>query len=73
MARFVTKKEMESIIQEFNKALFNLDVALEVICEHYCMVDKDEFSKFCAGVAKARIENANNKTISKEKPENKEE
>ena len=70
MARFVTKKELEKVVQDVNKALFNLDVAIEVICEHYCMVDKAEFSDFIANCAKERIENAKlfNKNI-----ENKEE
>ena len=67
MARFVTKKELESILQEINKALFNLDVAVETICEDYCKVDKAEFSENITKRAKARIENAkplneNNKT-----------
>ena len=65
MGKYVTQKELKDIIQEVNKALFNLDVAIEVICEHYCMVDKAEFSKFITDCAKARIENANTKPINK--------
>lgn len=67
MGKYVTQKELEHIIQEFNKALFNLDVAIEVICEHYCMVDKAEFTKFISDCAKARIAKENNKTISENK------
>lgn len=68
MARFITKKELESILQEINKALFNLDVAVETICEDYCKVDKAEFGENITKRAKARIENAKqfNKTENKE-------
>lgn len=68
MARFITKKELESILQEINKALFNLDVAVETICEDYCKVDKAEFSENITKRAKARIENAKqfNNTENKE-------
>lgn len=68
MARFITKKELESILQEINKALFNLDVAVETICEDYCKVDKAEFGENITKRAKARIENAKqfNNTENKE-------
>lgn len=68
MARFVTKKELETILQEINKALFNLDVAVETICEDYCKVDKADFGDKITNRAKARIENAKqfNNTENKE-------
>lgn len=56
MDEYVTKEEFESFVRNVSRTLFGIDVSIEVIAEHYCMVDKKEFEELCNKVAKWRIE-----------------
>lgn len=56
MEEYITKEEFESFIQDVSKMFFAMDVSIEVLAEHYCMVDKKEFEELCNKTAKWRIE-----------------
>lgn len=59
MGRFVSRKEYDNTIQQLNQALFCMDVAIEVLAEHYCNVNKDEFNKFCKDIAEVKLKRMN--------------
>lgn len=59
MGRFVSRKEFENAIKEFNHALFCMDIAIEVLAEHYCMAEKNEFNKICKDVAEFKLKRMN--------------
>ena len=68
MGRYVTQKELKNAMEAINKAIFGLDVAIEVLAEHYCMVDKKEFKKFVQDCANFRIKQSNeSNNLTKEK------
>lgn len=59
MGRFVSRKEYENVVQQMNHALFCMDIAIEVLAEHYCMADKNEFNKFCKDLADIKLKKMN--------------
>lgn len=68
MGRYVTQKELKNAMEAINKAIFGLDVAIQVLAEHYCMVDEKEFKKFVLDCANFRIKQSNDSNdLTKEK------
>lgn len=65
----VKESQIKGLIESFNRALFGFDVMIEVICEHYLMVDKNEFQKIVDDCAKARIEKTNTQNNLEKKEE----
>ncbi len=59
MGRFVSRKEFENAVQQMNHALFCMDIAIEVLAEHYCMANQEEFNKFCKDLADFKLKKAN--------------
>lgn len=59
MGKYVTQKELEQVIKQTNYALTMLDVVIEVLSEHYCKVDKNEFGKLIDDAIQARVNKIN--------------
>ena len=57
MGKYVTQKDIEKLIGDVNKALLFVDTVIEVICEHYLKVDKDEFGKYVNEALNKRVQN----------------
>ena len=68
MGRYVTQKELKKAMEAIDKAIFGLDVTIQVLAEHYCNVDEKEFKKFVLECANSRIKQMNDSNdLTKEK------